>query len=223
MRRTKIKICGNTHERDALRLAQLPVDAIGFIFTERDFLSKIAASLAARIVPELPPFVTSVLGMSLEGYSLNKVISMCKAIKPGALQIQYGGSKDDINTIKSRLPWIKIIKTVNVFGEEAVREIKQFFDVTDMVLIDNKGGEKSERLAFEEYLKISQKIVQLSPKPVMFGGGLNSQNVEKAIRTVQPYAVDLISGVETIPGRKDFIKVKEFIKTVWRVDQKVYG
>jgi len=223
MKRTKIKICGITSEKDALKLAQMPVDALGFIVSTKDIPNKIKPSLATKIVVKLPPLVTSVLAISLQHNTVEEVLSFCQKIRPNTLQIQFGGTVNEIKTIRNKLPWLKIIKATNVFGEEAIREIKPFFEIVDMFLIDNKGKPKENQLSFAEYLKISREIVKISPKPVMLAGGLNTDNVEKAIKIVRPYAVDLISGVETIPGEKDFKKVKEFIKIVWEADKKIYG
>lgn len=223
MRRTKVKICGITNEKDALKLAKLPVDALGFIVTKKDIPSKIEAKFASKIIAKLPPFVATVLGISLQHNTLTQVINFCQKINPSALQIQHGGSVDEIKTIKERFSWLKIIKATNVFGRKAVEEVKPFFKIADMFLIDNKGKLKEDQLSFDEYLQISKEIVKISPNPVMLAGGLNNKNVEKAIKVVRPYAVDLISGVETIPGKKDFNKVKEFIKIVWKTDKKIYG
>lgn len=223
MKRTRIKICGNTNEQDALRLAEYPVDALGFIVTKKDTHSIIEATLAAKITTKLPPFITSVLGISLQHNTLAKVITFCRGINPNAVQIQYGGTIEEIKTMQRELPWLKVIKVTNVFSREAIKEIEPFFTVVDMFLIDNKGKSKKKRLPFNEYLDTAKEIVNLSPKPVMLAGGLNSDNVEQAIQTVKPYAVDLISGVETTPGKKDFSKVEKFIKMVWETDKKIYG
>jgi phosphoribosylanthranilate isomerase len=201
----------------------MSIDALGFIVTTKDIPNKIKPTLAAKTIAKLPPFVSSVLAVSLQHNTVEEVLNFCQKISPNALQIQFGGTIKEIKTIKNKLPWLKIIKATNVFGEEAMEEVKSFFEITDMFLIDNKGKLKEDKLSFNDYLKISREIVKISPKPVMLAGGLKSKNVERAIKIVRPYAVDLISGVETIPGKKDFKKVKEFIKKLLEVDRKICG
>jgi phosphoribosylanthranilate isomerase len=222
MRRTKIKICGNTNKKDAVKLSKLPVDAIGFIVTKKDYPNKISPVKARKVVTTLVPFISTVLGLSLEHRKIENLYGLCQKVCPDILQIQHGGTKEEIEKIRNNLPWLKIIKTINVFDESALGEVKSYYKVADMILIDNKGSSKNKKLEFEKYLKIAKKITRNSPIPTMLAGGLNIDNIEKAITTVHPYAVDLISGVETKPGKKDFHKVEKFILKVQEVDGKIY-
>jgi phosphoribosylanthranilate isomerase len=224
MNRPKIKICGITNEEDALRLAYLPVDALGFIVVKKDFPSRISVDDATKIISELSPFVTSVVAPSLKHNSLEEVMEICQKTKPDALQIQYGGTRSEIGKIRKEFGWMKIIKTINVMGKEAIGEAKGFFKIVDMINVDNKGRkEATVPLTMDQYWRIAREIVDICPKPVMLAGGLNSENVGGAIRAVRPYAVDVISGVETIPGKKDFKKVNAFLKAVEKTDSLVYG
>lgn len=217
VRTVKIKICGITNRRDAEELASLDVDALGFIVTEREFPHRISAKDAKEIISYLPPFVTSVLAEAY--FDLRELVSLCEEIKPNALQIQLGLDKtNELKELKKRLPVVQVIKTVRTdLGDpdeaEIIAKTKEVASVVDALLLDGVR-KKYENLKLEKYWKIAQKVVKESPKPVILAGKLDAKNVGQAIKIVKPYAVDLISGVETIPGKKDFKKVNEFIKVV---------
>lgn len=221
MRRTKIKICGITNEEDAFKLSQMAVDALGFIviISARRRPFKITLKKASKIIAKLPPFITSVVGVHRKYNSLEEVINILRETSPDAVQLQFGGTLGEIKKIKQAFPTIKIIKTFFVGGSD-LKEIKRFSEIIDMILIHGERGE--EITSKEEYLKTAREVVKNSLKPVMIAGGLDLSNVALVIEKVRPYAVDLISGVETVPGKKDFVKVDKLIKMVGKVDKKVY-
>lgn len=214
---TKIKICGITNREDAQRLAGLEVDALGFIVTEKKFPFRISAKDAKEIVADLPPFITSVLAVAY--LDLEELIFLCKEIKPDAVQIQYGLDRiSELKELRKRLPWVQIIKTIhadleNPDKKEIFDKTKEFVSDVDAFLLDGLR-KKYKKLRLQRYWRITRKVVEESSKPVILAGKLDAKNVGQAIKIVKPYAVDLISGVETIPGKKDFKKVNEFIKVV---------
>ncbi len=220
-RTARIKICGITNKEDAEKLAKLDVDALGFIVTKREFPHRISAEDAKEIISHLPPFITSVLA---EAYlSLEDLVSLCKELKPNALQIQHGlDQPNELKKLKKSLPEIKIIKAVRTDlenpNEADVRaKAKEVAKVVDAILLDGIRR-KYKKLELKEYWEIAQKVVKEVPKPVILAGKLNIENVAEVIKVVKPYGVDLISGVETAPGKKDFRKVREFIKAVRGAD-----
>lgn len=217
VRTAKIKICGITNRKDAEKLAQLDIDALGFIVTEKEIPSRISVEEAKKIISNLPPFIISVLGLG--GLGISEVVSLCEEIKPDSVQIQYGlDSANELRELKKKMPWVSVIKTIQIDLENpdekrALIEAKEFAGVSDALLV-HPAMRKHKKIDLEKYWKLAAKIVGLSSKPVILAGKLNAQNVVRAVKIVKPYAIDLLSGVETTPGKKDFKKVEELIKVV---------
>lgn len=216
---TKIKICGITNEEDAQKLSSYPIDALGFIVTRKKFAWRIAAAKAAKIITNLPPFITSVVGF---GYlNVDEIVKLWQGTKADVLQIQYGLNSAELRQLKKRLPWVALIKAIHINKKAdcnlAIEEAKKFASCSDALLFDSKR--EGSDLTTREYFLTVKKAVESSPIPVILAGGLTIDNVEEGIKIVCPYAVDLIRGVETIPGKKDFAKVEKFIKAVRKADR----
>jgi len=207
--RTRIKVCGITNPDDAAVAVECGADAIGFIFvvgTPR----YIDPDEAAAIMHALPPFVTAVGVirdldvdgfceieqrcpcplMQLHGKETEKTVAMCG---PGVVKaFKYDGA-----TIASQLSrWARV-------------------DEVDALLVD--GGEGGTGEAFD-WDALASHLKDYDDKPVIVAGGLDPENVGVAIRALRPYAVDVSSGVEAEPGRKDHAKVAAFIDAVRRAD-----
>lgn len=200
--KTRIKICGITNESDALELLKYDVFALGFIITEREIPSRIDLNLAAKIIKKLPSHILSVVGVA--NLPPEEVISICQRTETKAVQIQRGGTRSDILEIRGKIPELKIWKVVFTETEPNPGEIAGFESVSDAVLIHSKEEEWSKGL----------KIAKILTKPFVVAGGLGLHNVGRAIEEFRPFAVDLIRGVETVPGRKDLGKVKQLIDVV---------
>jgi phosphoribosylanthranilate isomerase len=213
----KIKICGITNRKDAEKLSQLDINALGFIVIEKEIPSRISVEQAKEIIASLSPFVVSVLGLGDQ--SVDEVVSLCEGIRPDSVQIQRGlDSAEELRELKKRVPGVSIIKAIYVDLENPnervlISSAREFIAVSDALLIHPLKKEYRE-LNLANYWELAKKVVEFSSKPVILAGGLNVQNVAQAIKIAKPYAVDLIRGVETIPGKKDFKKVEELIKIV---------
>jgi len=204
MPRSKIKICGLTNKSDALKLAKLNIFALGFIIAQKDNPKRIDINLAEKIIKKLPPGILSVIGTVIKPgvRTTSKVIEICQKTNPKVLQLQKGGTIVDILKIKSKLPKLKIWKTVLTDKNQDLEKIKELEKVADTILIHSRKEEWPTGLVIAKNLK----------KPFILAGGLDLNNVKQAIKTFNPFAIDLIRGVETIPGKKDFDKVKKIIQ-----------
>lgn len=200
--KTRIKICGITNENDALKLSKYDLFALGFIITKKDISSRIDLNLAAKIIKSLPSHLLSVVGVA--NLPPEEIISVCQKTEAGAVQIQRGGTIADILEIKRQMPELKIWKAFFTDTEPDLDEIAGFEKISDVILIHSKEQEWSKGL----------KIAKALTKPFILAGGLNLNNVKRAIEEFRPFAIDLIRGVETIPGKKDFKKVKKLINLV---------
>ncbi len=200
----KIKICGITNEEDVKQLIKYDIDALGFIVTKRDIPWKIESELAEKLIGQLPPQVLSVVGVA--DYSAEATIELCRKTGASVVQLQRGGTVSDIVMIRGALPNLKIWKVFFMDLEPDLDEIKEFEKVSDAILVHSK----------EEQWPIGLRIAKRLKKPFVLAGGLRIENVKRAIDTFNPWMLDLISGVETIPGKKDFAKVEELIRAVKR-------
>lgn len=200
--KTRIKICGITNENDALKLLRYDIFALGFIITTKEIPSRIDLNLATKIIKNLPLHILSVVGVA--NLSPEEIISICQKTEAGAVQIQKGGMISDILKIKRKMPELKIWKVIFTDTKPNFDEIVYFEKISDVILIHSK----------EEEWPTGLKIAKVLTKPFIIAGGLDLHNIRRAVEEFRPFAVDLIRGVETVPGKKDFDKVKELINII---------
>ena len=129
------------------------------------------------------------------------------------------------NKAKSR---IRIIKKIGVGGDRkrTLENALAYENAVDAILLDTEvktkpgmGMREIGGTGKEHNWNISKEIVERIKKPVILAGGLNPENVAKAIALVKPYAVDVSSGVESEVRKKDAVKVKKFVNTVKQVNR----
>jgi phosphoribosylanthranilate isomerase len=201
----KIKICGITTIGDALVAAEAGADAVGLIFA--DSPRQVPAALAGAIVASLPPFVTPVGVFVAE--PLDEIIKVCRTTRIGVVQLSGGSSAGEIADLKSR--GLRVIKAVHVRPDGTVLSATDASGA-DAVLLDTRYQSKpgGTGIAFD-----MKGVSGLSfPVPVILGGGLTPRNALERVRVLRPWAVDVSSGVESSPGRKDPDLVREFIRIV---------
>lgn len=196
----KIKICGITELDDALHAVDCGADALGFVFYERSPRA-ITSKRAQAIIAKLPPFVT-VVGLFVNEDPLNvRVI----ADHCGLDVIQYHG---DESPEMVRLAPRRSIRALRVRESETLNDISNY--PGSALLLDawvsGAFGGTGVRCNWEIAAAIAKD------RPVILAGGLTPDNVAEAIQTVHPYGVDVSSGVEDAPGRKDRKKVAAFIR-----------
>ncbi len=201
---TKIKICGITNLPDAQLAVGLGADALGFIFYPKS-PRYIPVAKAADICNALPPFVAKV-GVFVDEleFEIEKALSECLLNA-----LQFHGDEPPGFCQKFAA---KSIKAIRVRDEGSLRAAAEY-DV-DALLLDTytdaeRGGTGK---TFDWSLAVKAK--ETLARPIILSGGLNTANVQEAIRKVKPYAVDVSSGVEREPGKKDPEKLRRFIELV---------
>ena len=203
MNTPRVKICGLTNENDALELSKYDVSAFGFIVPEKKSLpSSIDTNLASEIISKLPSHILTVVGIAIDYPSPEEIIDICKKTNAEVVQIQVGGTLSGIRRIREKMPYLKIWKVFFTNVKPNLDKIANFEKVTDSILIHSR----------EEEWKIGLRIKQVLKKPFILAGGLNLNNVKKAIKKFNPFYIDLIRGTETTPGKKDFNKVEKLIR-----------
>lgn len=209
----KVKICGITNPEDALLAVEAGADALGFIFVENT-PRFVTPDQAAAIIRRLPPFVTPV-GVFWD-HLAGHVKTVAEACGLRALQLHGDESPEEV--AQHALPVIKTVKlppasTIDGLPEYRVRELTEvlrYRAVAAAILLDSAArwseGETREPIEW----RLARRL-ELSRARLILSGGLHPDNVARAVEVARPYAVDVNSGVEASPGRKDPEKVRRFI------------
>ena len=192
-----VKICGITTEDDALFAVAMGADAVGFVFAPSP--RQVAVQNVYDITRRLPPEILTVGVFRDEAPA--RVIDMVHRAGLKAAQLHGHETPDMVAEVAQQIRWV--IKSV-VAGSPDAQRADAFG--TDMVLVDapNPGAGK----VFDWSL---MDAVAGGPR-IILAGGLDPDNVAEAVRLVRPWGVDVSSGVERSPGRKDALKVKAFIE-----------
>ena len=205
---TIIKICGITNLEDALFAVESGANALGFVFAKSPRQMKV--DQVRKIIAQLPPFITKV------GVFVNEAPSRIAKIarECGLTAVQLHG--EEIPELCSNLLPFTVIKGVRVRDEKDIKMLPAYNFVSAYLLdsyIEEKKGGSGKVFDWELAL-----IAKKQGKPVILSGGLTPVNVIEALKKVMPYGVDVSSGVEIKPGKKDKKKVKEFVQKVRKYD-----
>ncbi len=199
----RIKICGITNIEDALFSVERGAHALGFVFYKNS-KRYIDAESTHGIISRLPPFVTTV------GVFVNEDMETIRKIKgiTGIDLVQLHG--DETPAFCNDLG-MNYIKACRVSDRSKLDEIGYYN--TNLILLDShsKDGYGGTGEVFDWDLI---KEVNFKNKRIILSGGLNPFNVKEAVGKIRPDAVDVSSGVESKPGRKDREKIKKFIEAV---------
>ncbi|WP_456396457.1 phosphoribosylanthranilate isomerase [Desulfurobacterium sp.] len=201
----KVKVCGITNFEDAMAAINAGADAIGFIMFKGS--KRYISPLKVRhITKELPPFVTKV------GVFVNED-------KASVLEILSYAGLDFAQLHGDETPdYCKYIgkkRVIKVFRFNSIKEVKQvenYRNVASAILLDTFSKENFGGTGKTFDWSIARKVKEIITLPLILSGGLNVQNVLEAIKLVKPFAVDVCSGVESHPGKKDKESVRNFIK-----------
>jgi phosphoribosylanthranilate isomerase len=198
---TIVKICGITSVEDGLAAAGAGADAIGLMFYEQS-PRHITLETAAGISRQLPPFVTRVgVFVNADEEFVVRAITEC-----GLNILQFHG--DESPEFCRQFP-VMSLKAFRIRDRDSLEQLKAY--ETDAWLLDAyvKDARGGTGASFNWDLAIdAQKL----GRPIFLAGGLTPENVGEAIRRVHPYGVDVSSGVESSPGKKDHAKVRAFVK-----------
>ena len=201
--KTQVKICGVTNVADALAAAGAGADMIGLNFYAGS-PRHVTPAQAAEIARALPPFVLRVgVFVNPESAQVMEAIAAC-----GLNLLQFHGDEDSDFCTQFG---VMSVKALRVRDAESLKTLANFH--TDAFLLDaySKAGLGGTGEKFNWDLAVA---AQQFGKPIFLAGGLTPENVADAVRQVRPFAVDVSSGVESAPGKKDAAKVRAFIAAV---------
>ena len=198
----KVKICGMTNLKDVKVAVDGGVDAVGFIFYKKSPRS-VTMQTVREIVLELPPFVDSVgVFVDEKAEQINKIADHCNLDR-----VQLHGDESPAFCKKIRRRVIKAIRVKDIQSLKKLSDYPVSSFLLDTFSEDQYGGTGR---VFDWNLAYPAKKYG----PIILAGGLTPNNVRQAIQRIQPYGVDVCSGVESQPGIKDHKKMQIFLKNV---------
>lgn len=204
--RTRVKICGITRPRDALKAVELGADALGLVFFEQS-PRVVTIDEARSIVEQIPPFVT-IVGLFVDP-TPKTVASVLHRVKLDLLQ--FHGNELPSECSAYGKPYIKAIRMKD--GLDVLAEQKRFESARGILLDTYEQGVAGGTGKTFDWSQIPKEL----SNRFILAGGLTPDNVWKAITKVHPYAVDVSGGVEAEKGIKDHDKMKAFMRGVQSV------
>lgn len=205
----RVKICGITRKEDLDAAAAAGADAVGFVVGVVSSPRNLSLTEAERLIKQVPLFVKSVLvtvPRSIDDFAVYEKLN------PDAIQI-HGEKLHAVESVRLKLPKTQLIGGVNAQISNDLDAVSKASKLFDAVLLDSFVEGRYGGTGVVHDWELSKRVKQaIQPKPLILAGGLNPENVAEAVRTVEPYAVDVSSGVEQQPGIKNHQKIVEFIK-----------
>jgi len=211
----KVKICCIASAEEAKMAIAAGANAVGLVARMPSGPGPIADELIAEIAKTIPPHIDSFL-LTSEQSSFN-IIEHIKRTETTTVQIVDELTEGSYQHIRDELPQIKIVQVLHVSDEGTIDEALKLQGHVDYFLLDS-GNPKAEIKTLGgtgnvHDWKISRKLIEAVDVPVFLAGGLNAGNVREAIEIVQPFGVDLCSGVRT-DGKLDPVKLGSFFEAV---------
>ncbi|WP_255197223.1 phosphoribosylanthranilate isomerase [Halorarius litoreus] len=198
----RAKVCGLTREADVQAAVDAGADAVGFIVkVDVDTPREISPARAEELVETVPPFVTSVLVTMPD--TAAEAVTLAELVGADAVQTHDLSPQDcTVAAMDFRGPVIPAVST---------DEVAAYAHSGDALLVDTPSAEGGGGTGCTHDWNATRDAVEGLDTPVILAGGLTSENVTEAIETVQPFAVDVASGVESEGGVKDHDAVRAFV------------
>jgi len=207
MIRTRIKICGIREGIHGLAAANAGADAIGLVFY-KDSPRFVTPANAANIAAVPPPYITTV-GLFVNATD-RKVRDTLRSVRLDMLQFQ--GDEEPDFCASFGLPYVRAVRMEE--GTDLLEWAGRFSSARALLLDAHVPGQRGGTGQTFDWSVIPRDL----PIPLILSGGLDSDNVGRAVREVKPWAVDVSSGVEASRGVKDPKKIVDFIRSVQRED-----
>ena len=222
---TWVKICGITNLEDALAAVEAGADAVGFVFYEKSPRC-VSVETAREIVEKLPANVEKVgVFVDLEAERIREIV-----LKAGLSAVQLHGKASMESVWNDQRPaaeCVGVTKLIPMVHGDALKDggfliSRRAHDKIFAVLLDSRSNGASGGTGMTFDWDATRDMVQAMglTVPVIVAGGLTAGNVTEALKIFQPFGVDVASGVEARPGKKDPEKVRAFVMAVREIDRK---
>src|SRR5262245_35831298 len=210
MSRVKVKICGVRTRVEAQAAMEAGADALGFNFWPKS-ARYVEPQVARELINDLSPMACTV-GVFVNEEA-NRILDVAGELNLDAVQLHGDETPEFCDQLKS----VKIVKAMRVGRDFDLRVLQQYR--ADMILLDSKidGSYGGTGRRFDWRLAIEAKRFA----PIILAGGLTEENVGEAVIEVRPAAIDVCSGVEAEPGRKDLDKLRRFMAVVARANASI--
>ena len=202
MQTIAVKICGITNIEDALLAVEAGADALGFIFAKKSS-RLVNEEIVKRIIKQIPPFVTTV-GVFVNE-SLNVVQDIVEYCSLDIVKLHGNESPQYCSQLGRR-----VIKAFRIQDAASLLELPKYHVCGYLLDTFVEGSDGGTGKRFDWNLATEAKKYGR----IILAGGLNPENVAEAIVQIEPYGVDVSSGVECLPGKKDRAKMMEFVRRV---------
>ncbi len=214
---TRIKICCISNIHEAMTAIRSGVSAIGLVAEMPSGPGPIPDELIRQIAASTPPPVATFLLTSRT--SAKGIIEHHRRTNTNTIQIVDALSEGTYEDLRIAMPYIKIVQVIHVVSEASIEEAVRISASADAILLDSGNPDlKIKELGGTGRVhnwNLSRRIREQVSCPVFLAGGLNPDNVRNAIETVEPFAVDVCSGIRT-NGMLDEEKLERFISEVRR-------
>jgi phosphoribosylanthranilate isomerase len=207
-----VKICGITNWPDAKAACDAGADMLGFNFYEKS-LRRVSTVEAATMRAKLPSGVQAV-GLFVNAKP-SEINSLHAFVRFTGAQL-HGDESPSIVSEVSRT--VHVVKAFRVAADFPLSTLDKYHDAFAFLLDGSRTGQFGGTGASADW-NIARRAV--AAHRIILAGGLTPENVGAAIRSVRPYAVDVASGVESKPGKKDHARMKEFVDEVRRTEEQL--
>ena len=211
----KVKICCISSNDEAQTAIKYGASALGLVGNMPSGPGVITDELIhdiARTIP--PPIATFLLTSETEP---DAVVNHHKKVHTSTIQIVDALSNRGYQKIRAELPSVKLVQVIHVINEASIDEAVEISELVDAILLDSGNPNLSVKelggTGRTHNWELSRKIRDGIKKPIFLAGGLNKDNVKRAIDFVEPYGIDLCSGVRT-NGKLDQKKLEEFFRAI---------
>ena len=216
--RPRVKICCIANEAEAELAISFGASALGLVGQMPSGPGPMSDDEIFRIARTVPPPIATFLLTSEQ--TPQGIIEHHRRTRTNTIQIVDELEGRDYETIRTQLPTISLVQVIHVTGEESVDEAGELAEYVDAILVDSGNP----RLTVKELggtgrrhdWRLSRRIVETCGKPVFLAGGLNAKNVREAIETVQPFGLDVCTGVRE-GGVLDLARLGDFFAALGRV------
>lgn len=216
MRRLRVKICCIRSVAEAEMAIRYGASALGFVSAMPSGAGIISEERIAEIVPRVPPPIASFLLTSRTAAA--DVVEQVRRCGANTVQLVDRLERGSAADIRAALPGVRVVQVVHVLNEASVEEALAVAEEADGLLLDSGNP----NLAVKELggtgrvhdWRLSRRICESSPVPVFLAGGLNPGNVRAAVEAVEPFGVDVCSGLRIGGKELDEAKLAAFFEAL---------